>query len=64
MLVEENTVSVAGLAWVRALGCAGGWPRGVAVMARGPLTRVLLKTTVPRGVQLLMNVNYLVEVLW
>lgn len=25
MLVEENTVSVAGLAWVRALGCAGGW---------------------------------------
>lgn len=24
MLVEENTVSVPGLAWVRALGCAGG----------------------------------------
>lgn len=33
-------------------------------MARGLLTRALLKTTLPRGVQLLLNLNYLVEVLW
>lgn len=56
MVVEEITISMAGVAWVRGAGLYGGaivaWAGtlGITALAAGLLTRVSLKASVPRAV--------------